>query len=1041
MGRTRIIYGGIAAAVIISLILGAGFLGYFHIPSVRDQVANKVDLTVRIINPPSDGRYPADAAIPFLAMAQGAKTITGFEYWVDGRMVNAEPPAPGNSPVFVVQTWRWMPIVEGEHLVTIRVHDSDGKVATSNIVRVYADKAAGYRILHTSKEGDTWDTLAESCTTSSEAIKQQNPQLDPAQPLPSGQQVWIPCDPLIPSLPAPGNSTPPLSEGGPSSPPPAPPDKTGPWFNKSSGGLPQAPGLKAGLNGCTVHLVIQDNSQNEQGFIVYRSGASNFEHLATLGPNKKASFSYDDPVQMSGALQYYVSSFNSAGEAQSDIVPIQVANGACGGSNGASDPNLQYMNGILSVAPGTELAYLYASLDDGPWHRLPEGDEFFTPTGGKLDLSGYLEPLLKAYPQARIADLDVWGWVGGEVKDLGPLTITLDRTSLEYCILSPAPCSGDVAGTMWSKADGVVGSNQEIDAQELTFQYEATAPGANFALVQISSQPFTSDYEPNPPFLVDAYLTIPDYFIETFITGEFKVQFSFFDQGQGSSQYLIGPNTNFWNFLSPNPPANPSPFASNLIQQMNLNAFGSYFQNVLPAPVYYIRVIPWYNDHPVGKASNTIAITYKPVEQTPIEIIAKQPSLLDIKIVDFYGEQQIIPENFGCVKITGVDEAKLRAYLASQFPGIPGFQDMTNGLMEDLTNQMVADYQAAAAAGTVICPPIAPPLEDSSVWSDLWGAITASWNAIVDTFNQLKNGIVYIMANVVQAFTGSCEQTCQSRLMTGLNLAITYFTGIPPNLPTTDELVDMGMSYAISAAMEEAGIPCDKQCMDQMQDGLKATKEALKQAGSQPGCFAGGGIRYGRQAMCLPDGITTEPIQGASYEPPVVQVQVTRTNYAVIGSAQQFDYSLKVSSLLDQAALVGGKYQCPYGFYRDSSGYYQGYVPLSVPYPAQGSVYDEVILPLPSNSDPGTQFTLPVILRLQKKSDYVYPPFQDEVAQSNGKIPEGVGEVCSPGLLTAPGYKITVTAELICTNRSTHQQEPCPPAEGATTQDNKQYTP
>lgn len=193
--------------------------------------------------------------------------------------------------------------------------------------------------------------------------------------------------------------------------------------------------------------------------------------------------------------------------------------------------------------------------------------------------------------------------------------------------------------------------------------------------------------------------------------------------------------------------------------------------------------------------------------------------------------------------------------------------------------------------------------------------------------------------------------------------------------------------------------------------------------------------------MCLPDGITTEPIQGASYEPPVVQVQVTRTNYAVIGSAQQFDYSLKVSSLLDQAALVGGKYQCPYGFYRDSSGYYQGYVPLSVPYPAQGSVYDEVILPLPSNSDPGTQFTLPVILRLQKKSDYVYPPFQDEVAQSNGKIPEGVGEVCSPGLLTAPGYKITVTAELICTNRSTHQQEPCPPAEGATTQDNKQYTP
>lgn len=1032
MSKARMIYGGISVVIVISLVLGAGLLGYFHIPSVNDQVANKSNLTVRIINPPSDGRYPADAAIPFLAMAQGAKTITGFEYWVDGRLVNAEPPAPGNSPVFVVQTWRWMPIVEGEHLVTIRARDEEGKVAVSNIVRVYAEKAAGYRILHTSKEGDTWDTLAESCKTSAEAIQQQNPQLDSTQPLPSGKQVWIPCDPLIPSVPPSGGSTPPLSEGGPSSSPEAPPDKLGLWLNPGSGGLPKAPALKAGLNGCTVHLVIQDNSQDEEGFIVYRSGASNFERLATLGSNKKASFSYDDPVQASGALQYYVSSFNSAGEAQSDIVPVQVADGTCGGSDGASDPNLQYINGILSVAPGTELAYLYTSLDDGPWHRLPEGDEFFTPTGGKLDLSGYLEPLLKAYPQARIADLDVWGWVGGEVKDLGPLTITLDRTSLEYCILSPAPCSGDVAGTMWTKEDGVVGSNQEIDAQELTFQYEATAPGANFALVQISSQPFTSDYEPNPPFLVDAYLTIPDYFTETFITGEFKVQFSFFNQGQGSSQYLIGPNTNFWNFLSPNPPANPSPFASNLIQQMNQQAFGSYFQNVLPAPVYYIRVIPWYNDHPVGKASNTIAITYKPVEPTPIEIIAKQPSLLDIKIVDFIGEQQIIPENFGCVTITGVDDAKLRAWIAAQLPAM--FQ------MEDMINQIFAKIRAQLPVGQVVCPPNAP-LDDSSAWSDPWGAITSAWNAIVDTFNQLKNGIVYVMANVVQVFTGSCEQTCQSRLMTGLNLAITYFTGIPPNLPTSDELVDMGMNYAIRAAMEEAGIPCDDQCMAQMNDALKATKDAIKQAGSQPGCVAGG--RYGKQAMCLPDGITAEPIQGASYEPPVVQVQVTRTNYAVIGSAQQFDYSLKVSSLLDQAALVGGKYQCPYGFYRDSSGYYQGHVPLPVPYPAQGSVYDEVILPLPSNSDPGTQFTLPVILKIQKNSNYVYQPFQDAAAQSTdtNKFLAGAVQPCSASLLTAPGYKITVTAELICTNRSTHQQEPCPPAEGATTQDTKQYTP
>ena len=262
--------------------------------------------------------------------------------------------------------------------------------------------------------------------------------------------------------------------------------------------------------------------------------------------------------------------------------------------------------------------------------------------------------------------------------------------------------------------------------------------------------------------------------------------------------------------------------------------------------------------------------------------------------------------------------------------------------------------------------------------------------------------------------------------MTGLNLAITYFTGIPPNLPTSDQLVDMGMDYAINVAMEEAGIPCDAGCVAKMRDALKSTTDAIKQTGSQPGCFAGGGVRYGRQAMCLPDGIATEPINGANYEPPVVQVQVTRTSQAVIGSAQQFDYALKVTSLLDQAALVGGEFQCPYGFYRDSSGYYQGYVHLPVPYPAQGSVYDEVILPLPSNSEPGTQFTLPVILRLQKQSDYLYSPFPTVGMQRTLPIFASTGDRTS-GSTRATAISICATWGPFCRLASRHC-EPCSPA-------------
>ncbi len=327
MGRRWIIYGGISLVVVFGL-LAAAYIGYIHIPSIQDQVASKGDLTVRIVSPPSDSNYPADAAIPVLAMAQSAKEITALEYWVDGKLAQSEPPGPGNSPFYVVQTWRWMPLVEGEHLVTVRARSENGSVATSNIVRIQADKAAGYRILYTVKQGDTWDSVAKLCATTVAAIAKQNPLLDPKQSLPPGLQMWIPCNPIFPSAPAAGGSTPPLSEGGPASHAPAPAANLPVWVSQNvspAATLPAAPALKAGLDGCTVNLLIQDASKDEQGFLVYRSGASNFEQIAELGSNQTGSFTYNDDLQVSGQLQYYVAAFNGAGEADSNIVPVQAA--------------------------------------------------------------------------------------------------------------------------------------------------------------------------------------------------------------------------------------------------------------------------------------------------------------------------------------------------------------------------------------------------------------------------------------------------------------------------------------------------------------------------------------------------------------------------------------------------------------------------------------------------------------------------------------------------------------------------------------------
>ena len=72
-----------------------------------------------------------------------------------------------------------------------------------------------------------------------------------------------------------------------------------------------------------------------------------------------------------------------------------------------------------------------------------------------------------------------------------------------------------------------------------------------------------------------------------------------------------------------------------------------------------------------------------------------------------------------------------------------------------------------------------------------------------------------------------------------------------------------------------------------------------------------------------------------------------------------------------------------------------------------------------------------MVLKPPKTQVFIYQPFQDA----------GAFPACSVRVLTAPGYSITVTAELICTNAQTKQPTTCPSTSGVTTQDTQTYTP
>ena len=1072
MPKQRLIYGGIAVVVVISLVLGAVYIGYRRIPSVDAQIKATDHILVTIVNPLMDSRYPADSAIPITVLVFGQNDIAGLEYWVDGKLLKTQTPQLNNNPKLITQTWHWMPMIEGEHAITVRAKDVDGFTGTSNVIHIMASKAAGFILLHTTKESDTWKNLAKSCITSLSAIAKMNPNLDTNQPVPVGEKVQIPCTPEIPSFPPSGENTPPAGTG-PASSPSSPPNKLGIWIQKKVVGSkkpPEAPSLTASLNGCTALLTIQDNSQDESGFFIYRSGTSGFDRIATLGPNNKASFSYNDPIQKSGLLQYYAASFNAAGETPSNLVPVTSANGTCGP---ATNPKVQFSNGILTIPPDFKLAYLYVSLDHGPWQRLPEGDAFFNPEQGSVDLRQYLDPLLKLQPEVRLADLKVWGWDGAsQLADLGPLSITFDHTTLEYCNTTTACGGGNDIGA-WVSDPDVIGADQDIASQTLTFQFRANLSAADTALVQISSQPFSNEVDLDSPYLVSSYPVSAEQHTG-FIYGQFPIDFHALSQPGTASPSSPAFNLN-WNWLSPNPAGNPSPFDQDLLNNLNRNAIGSSLMQNLTAPTYYIRVIPWDLNGPVGKASNAIAVTYRPQNKSTFTPITEQPPIYDIKITGFNPEQQIDPSLFGCVQVTAVDEATLRQYLHDNWssdsyimgqvsqaemnlysspanavtPGSPP----PNSAIETLTimaavqqaiNDEVASYQQKIVSQDFICPP-AYVQPDESVASNLWDAITGPinelWDMFVSAWNYVKGMIVEVIAQVLNAMTNICNgQECRDRLMGGLNLAITYFTGLPPDLPTLNQ----GLDYAVSLAVQEAGVDCEQACISQIQYNLQTIANTIEQGESQPACYSGNGGWYGKAAMCLPAGVSVKPVPGASYQPPSATLQVTRNNQIIIPLTRQYDYSVALNISVMHPALGILGFNCPgNGFYVDGNGnFFEGYWNnLDASELAQGAPYQPASVELPDNAPQGSSpFTIPVVIK-DTFDNYTDPQFTGvQVDLSNGQkysLPTGAVSKCSTLFLTSTWATNIVTAQLMCTDKITHQTGPCPKTD--TTQDTQQF--
>lgn len=346
----------------------------------------------------------------------------------------------------------------------------------------------------------------------------------------------------------------------------------------------------------------------------------------------------------------------------------------------------------------------------------------------------------------------------------------------------------------------------------------------------------------------------------------------------------------------------------------------------------------------------------------------------------FYSpEQKVNSASFGCVIITAIDEAKLRAALYDQLNINLPLVNFNSNLMEELINDAVNQFKDAMAHGDALCP---APLPEESTWDYVVDQLTEFWKSVVQAFNAIKNSLVNVVAEGLNGLFGAdfCGETCKAGLMTALNYSITYFTGIPPTLPSFGELVEHGIDYTVSLAISEAGIPCDADCAAEIRAGVETVAEAVTAAQSQPGCSSAAAHWYGKQALCLPDGLTTQPLPGGVYIPGIVTLQATRNGQGFQWSSES-DYSVLITTTVRNEAVVGQSFwfygPMWYAGHQDNLPERMNF-PYTIPEPMEGFLFEPASMVLPDTLDTGSQLVIPVTLNTLTyaplEKGYTYPP-------------------------------------------------------------------
>ena len=1007
-GRHRPSWLILGLSVFVAIVATAGAGVYFaaQIPSLSEQLpANSSPLVVTLSRPSNGSSYPSNSFIPVAAKAVAARPLKALELWADGTMVERKEAArdAGGSSLFAF--WSWQPLREGDHALMARAVDVTGSVGDSNVVRLKASRPVDARVLNAVREGETLTAIAERSGVALEQLSTLNPEVAPSAPLASGQTVFGPLPLVVPTPESTGGSAPSAPADQAHLVAESPPSELALWIKKRitpPAGRPQPPTLAAVKEGCNVRLLVSDRSNDEDGFFVYRLApqSSGFHRLATLGASGDASLAFVDE-KLSGQLQYYVSSFNAAGESASNLVGVNIDDPACGSTQwgGPHPPSFPLVvdKGKLIAPEALDKVYYYLSVDGEPWRRVPADPNSFippeglsdpsqpdeagaSPSGGELagetaggsrqifDLASYLGDLgTQPSQQGHSIAVEAWGWSGGQLLLLGEFTRKVEisqlakpglwlanQTKLSICI-HPGECR---EGLGWADQTLVPWSPNEDHGRDLLWSTDSAE--ATGALWQLSTLPFGSNFDPSPPGLVATRAL-------TGTMGLLSVDFGNPTQEtNGDSSATGGPAAI---------PTRTQPATRPLLEGLAaggedtlglmVDGAGGFLNPGMAAVslprTYYARAVPMNGNQQVGAPSNTVVVRYGPAQEQENPLVPLPPSIFEVRIEGF--KPIVFPNDtlWGCVKITR--------------------NDRYTGELD----AMAPDPWSMLPVGMTICPEVYRGEGEAAWYESLWDFVEGALDWVASAYESIKNAVI----DVVAAGLPFCGDTCKAALRMGLNVGLVA-VGLPPSLPSFDALTEMGEAYLVSFLAEQVGPDCSEGslCQKAIEEGIDTMKEAARAGGNNPACVGDEEAHSnGREPLCLPPGVVGAPIEGSEFEPARLMVQLTRAPEPANVPEEDYQrYMLSLYTTVTNDELVGRTVLVPVNTYMQDGAYVYARTddrPLKVDEPLMGAalaVKEPLLIP---RIKPGKSVTIPIDLY---PTPYWIPGHREMIEEEGGYV-------------------------------------------------------